>query len=81
MRVCGFRRALGLYDALLMRPFSCSRPEMIRLLSKMSSIKIRGGIYVGSEDAYIMDVKLVAGPHSQGAHRTSLKTQSIHTDL
>jgi hypothetical protein len=55
---------------------------MIRLLSKISSIKIRGGMYVGSEDVYVMDVKLVAGPQTEeGAHRTSLKSQSIHTDL
>ena len=58
-----------------------SRPEMLRLLSKISSIKIRGGIYEGSEDAYIMDVKLLAGPPQAGSHRTSLKHQSTHNDL
>ena len=41
-----------------------------------------GGIYEGSEAAYIMDVKLVAGPEQQSSeHRTSLKAQSIRTDL
>ena len=54
---------------------------MLRLLSKISSIKIRGGIYEGSEDAYIMDVKLLAGPPQAGSHRTSLKHQSTHNDL
>ena len=67
--------------AVLIVLFTGSRPEMIRLLSKISSIKIRGGMYAGSEDAYIMDVKLVAGPQIQSAHRTSLKTQSIRSDL
>ena len=55
---------------------------MVRLLSKISSIKIRGGIYVGKEDAYIMDVKLVAGPPQElSGQRTSLKAQAIHSDL
>jgi hypothetical protein len=61
---------------------ACSRPEMVRLLSRISSIKIRGGIYVGTEDAYIMDVRLVAGPQQElSGQRTSLKTQAIHNDL
>ena len=109
--------------------FVCgSRPEMMRLLSKISSIKIRGnrdctfsgggrdwrrgrnsrehvsyfasvnltywlfggyvyallagGMYLGSEDAYIMDVQLVAGKLREESTRpTSLKVQSIHNDL
>ena len=66
----------------LTRHLVCSHPEMVRLLSKISSIKIRGGIYVGTEDAYIMDVRLVAGPQQElSGQRTSLKTQAIHNDL
>mmetsp|Transcript_33084 Transcript_33084/g.68284 ORF Transcript_33084/g.68284 Transcript_33084/m.68284 type:complete len:264 (+) Transcript_33084:191-982(+) len=54
-----------------------SRPDMVRLLSKLSSIKIRGGFYVGNEDAYLMSVRLLAGPQDTAPRKTSLKEQRI----
>jgi hypothetical protein len=39
----------------------CSRLDMLRCLSRLSGVWIRGGFYAGHEDTYIMDVKLMAG--------------------
>jgi hypothetical protein len=38
-----------------------SKHDMMRVLSKLSGIWIRGGYYRGHEDSYISTVKLVAG--------------------
>ncbi len=54
-----------------------SKPDMTRVLSKLSGISIRGGYYKGNEDAYLMAVKMTAGPKSADSVKTSLKKQSI----
>mmetsp|Transcript_20486 Transcript_20486/g.48698 ORF Transcript_20486/g.48698 Transcript_20486/m.48698 type:complete len:253 (+) Transcript_20486:236-994(+) len=54
-----------------------SRPDMIRLLSKLSKIKVRGGFYAGNEDSYLMSVKLLAGPQDPTPRKSSLKEQRI----
>ena len=56
-----------------------SRPDMIRLLSKLSAIWIRGGFYQGNEDSYIMNVKLFSGPVDTTPKKSSLKRQRIHS--
>eukprot|EP00960_Hanusia_phi_P031289 749204-Hanusia_phi.AAC.2 len=56
-----------------------SRPDMIRLLSKLSAIWIRGGFYQGNEDSYIMNVKMFAGPVDATPKKSSLKRQRIHS--
>jgi len=54
-----------------------SKPDMTRVLSKLSGISIRGGYYKGNEDAYLMAVKMTAGPKDGAAKKTSLKEQRI----
>jgi hypothetical protein len=54
-----------------------SRPDMVRVLTKLSSIWFRGGIYYGHEDAYLMSVKLFAGPVDSAPRPSSLKSQKI----
>jgi hypothetical protein len=54
-----------------------SKPDMTRVLSKLSGISIRGGYYKGNEDAYLMAVKMTAGPKSADSAKTSLKKQNI----
>ena len=54
-----------------------SRPDMVRVLTKLSSIRFRGGIYHGHEDAYLMSVKLYAGPVDSAPRPSSLKSQKI----
>ena len=54
-----------------------SKPDMTRLLSKLSGISIRGGYYKGNEDAYLMAVKMTTGPQNDGPKKTSLKEQRI----
>jgi len=54
-----------------------SKPDMTRVLSKLSGISIRGGYYKGNEDAYLMAVKMTAGPKSADSVKTSLKKQNI----
>ena len=57
-----------------------SRPDMVRVFTKLSAIWIRGGIYYGHEDSYIMSVVLRAGPVDRAAPKaTSLKKQKIHS--
>jgi hypothetical protein len=54
-----------------------SKPDMTRVLSKLSGISIRGGHYKGNEDVYLMAVKMTAGPKSADPVKTSLKKQNI----
>jgi hypothetical protein len=54
-----------------------SKPDMTRALSKLSGISIRGGYYKGNEDAYLMAVKMTAGPKDATPTKTSLKEQRI----
>ncbi len=54
-----------------------SKPDMTRVLSKLSGISIRGGFYKGNEDAYIMAVKMTAGPTDATPKKTSLKEQRV----
>lgn len=54
-----------------------SKPDMTRVLSKLSGISIRGGYYKGNEDAYLMAVKMTAGPQETAPKKTSLKEQRI----
>ncbi len=54
-----------------------SRPDMVRVLTKLSGIWFRGGIYHGHEDAYLMSVKLYAGPVDSAPRASSLKSQKI----
>lgn len=54
-----------------------SRPEMVRVLTKLSGLWIRGGIYYGHEDTYIMSVTLKAGPVDSVPKASSLKKQKI----
>ena len=54
-----------------------SKPDMARVLSKLSGIWIRGGYYKGNEDSYLMAVKMTAGPQDATPKRTSLKKQQV----
>lgn len=54
-----------------------SRPDMVRVLTKLSGMWIRGGMYYGHEDSYIMSVTLQAGPVDSAPKATSLKKQKI----
>ncbi len=60
----------------------CSCESYILTVRRLCYASLAGGMYLGSEDAYIMDVQLVAGKLREESKRpTSLKVQSIHNDL